>query len=85
MSEQLSSLPTCAMSSWDEFVHPDDHAAVEEARQRRALRVRADYLIEMREKAGLTQVEVEEAMGVSGNVSLISRTVRSQASRCSCR
>lgn len=34
MSEQLSSLPTCAMSSWDELVHPDDHAAVEEARQR---------------------------------------------------
>ena len=51
MSEQLSSLPTRAMSSWDEFVHPDDRAAVEEAPQKRALRVRAEYLIEMREKA----------------------------------
>lgn len=61
----LSSLLTRAMSSWDEFVHPDDHAAVEEARQKRALQVRAEYLIEMREKAGLTQVEVAEAMGVS--------------------
>jgi hypothetical protein len=62
-SERLSSLPTCALSSWDEFVHPDEHAAVEEARQKRALRVRAEYLIEMREKAGLTQVEVAEATG----------------------
>jgi hypothetical protein len=52
MSEQLSSLPTRAMSSWDEFVHPDDRAAVEEAPQKRALRVRAEHLIEMREKAG---------------------------------
>ena len=51
------------MSSWDEFVHPDDRAAVEEARQRRALLVRAEYLIEMREKAGLTQVEVAEGTG----------------------
>jgi hypothetical protein len=40
------------MSSWDEFVHPDDRAAVEEAPQKRALRVRAEHLIEMREKAG---------------------------------
>ena len=37
------------------------HWAVEEARQKRAFRVRADYLIEIREKAGLTQVEVAEA------------------------
>jgi len=49
----------------DEFVHPDDRPAVEEARQRRALQVRADYLTEMRKKAGLTQAEVAEAMGVS--------------------
>jgi DNA-binding XRE family transcriptional regulator len=42
----------------DEFVHPDDRPGVEEARQRRALQVRA-------EKAGLTQAEVAEAMGVS--------------------
>ena len=59
----LISLPSRATSSWDEFVHPDDHATVEEARQRRALQVRAEYLIEMREKAGMTQVEVAEAMG----------------------
>jgi DNA-binding XRE family transcriptional regulator len=49
----------------DEFVHPDDHTAVEEARQKRALQVRADYLTEMRKKAGMTQAEVAEAMGVS--------------------
>jgi hypothetical protein len=40
------------MSSWDEFDRPDDRAAVEEARQKRALQVRAEYLIEMCEKAG---------------------------------
>ena len=28
----------------DEFVHPDDRPAVEEARQRRVLHVRAEYL-----------------------------------------
>lgn len=48
-----------------EFVHPDDRVAVEDARQRRALHVRAEYLAEMRKKAGLTQTEVAEAMGVS--------------------
>jgi DNA-binding XRE family transcriptional regulator len=49
----------------EEFVHPDDRAAVEDARQKRALRVRAEYLVEMRKKAGFTQAEVAEAMGVS--------------------
>ena len=49
----------------EEFVHPDDRAAVEEARQRRVLQVRAEYLSEMRKKAGMTQAEVAEAMGVS--------------------
>lgn len=49
----------------EEFVHPDDRAAVEEARQKRVLRVRAEYLTEMRKKAGMTQAEVAEAMGVS--------------------
>lgn len=48
-------------------------------------RVRAQYLIEMREKAGLTQGGVAEATRFPGNVSLISRTARSQVSRCSCR
>jgi hypothetical protein len=38
----------------DEFVHPDDQPAVEEARQQRALQVRAEYLTEMRKKAGMT-------------------------------
>jgi hypothetical protein len=60
--------------SWDGFVHPGDRAAVEEARQRRALQARVEYLIEMREKAGLTQVEVvAETMGFPGNVSLLSQ------------
>lgn len=49
----------------DEFVHPDDRPAVEEARQRRALHVRAEYLTERRKNAGLTQAEVAEAMEVS--------------------
>jgi DNA-binding XRE family transcriptional regulator len=49
----------------EEFVHPDDRAAVEDARQTRALQVRAEYLTEMRKKAGMTQAEVAEAMGVS--------------------
>ena len=49
----------------DEFVHPDDRPAVEEAHQRRVLAVRAEYLTEIRKRAGLTQAEVAEAMGVS--------------------
>jgi DNA-binding XRE family transcriptional regulator len=49
----------------EEFVRPDDRAAVEAARQRRVLQVRAEYLTEMRKKAGMTQAEVAEAMGVS--------------------
>jgi DNA-binding XRE family transcriptional regulator len=49
----------------DEFVPPEDRPAIEEARQKRALTVRAEYLTEMRKKAGLTQTEVAEAMGVS--------------------
>lgn len=48
-----------------EFVHPDDRAAVEDARDRRVRQVRAQYLAEMRKKAGLTQGEVADAMGVS--------------------
>lgn len=49
----------------DEFVHPDDRAAVEQERQRRAIQVRAEYLVEMRKKAGMTQAEVAAAMSVS--------------------
>ena len=46
----------------DEFVHPDDRTAVEEARQKRTLQVRAEYLTETRKKAGMTQAEVAEVM-----------------------
>ena len=59
------------MSSWDEFDRPDDRAAVEEAPQKRALWVRAEHLIETREKAGLTQVEVAEATGSRQRVSAL--------------
>ena len=76
------------MCSWDKVFQPNDHATVEKAHQKRALQVRAEYLIEMREKAGLTQMGVTEIMGVSwvpSNVPLLSRRVPSQVSRCSCR
>jgi DNA-binding XRE family transcriptional regulator len=63
MGDQPEFLPIRAMSSWDKFIHPDDHATVEEVLQKRALQVRAENLIEMREKAGLTQVEAAEVMG----------------------
>ena len=65
MSEQPEFFTYTRDEFLDEFVHPDDRAAVEDARQRRTLQVRAEYLTEMRKKAGLTQAEVAEAMGVS--------------------
>ena len=65
MSEQGEFVTYTRYEFMEEFVHPDDRAAVEESRQRRALHVRADYLAEMRKKAGLTQAEVAEAMGVT--------------------
>jgi DNA-binding XRE family transcriptional regulator len=49
----------------EEFVHPDDRLAVEEAHQKRVQAVRAGHLTEIRKRAGLTQTEVAEAMGVS--------------------
>jgi len=53
------------LAAFFSFVHPEDRPVVEEARQKRALQVRAEYLTEMRKKAGMTQAEVAEAMGVS--------------------
>jgi transcriptional regulator with XRE-family HTH domain len=38
---------------------------VPDAQDKRALQVRAEYLAEMRKKAGLTQAEVADAMGLS--------------------
>jgi DNA-binding XRE family transcriptional regulator len=49
----------------EEFVHPDDRAAVADAKEKRALLVRAEYLADMRRNVGLTQAEVAEAMGVT--------------------
>jgi DNA-binding XRE family transcriptional regulator len=65
MSEQGEFFTYAREEFVDEFVHPDDRAAVQEARDKRALKVRAEYLIEMRKKAGLTQADVAQAMGVS--------------------
>ena len=65
MSEQPEFF-TCTRDEFiDEFVHPDDRSAVEEARQKRTLQVRAEYLTEMRKKTGMTQTEMAEVMGVS--------------------
>ena len=65
MSEQPEFFTYSRDEFIDEFVHPDDRAAVEEARQERTLQVRAEYLTEMRKKAGMTQGEVAADMGVS--------------------
>lgn len=65
MSEEPEFISYTRDEFTDEFVHPDDRAALVEARQRRAVQVRAEYLTEMRKKAGMTQADVAEAMGVS--------------------
>lgn len=65
MSEQPEFFTYTRDEFMDEFVHPEDRAAVEEARQKRALQVRAEYLTEMRKQTGMTQAEVAEVMGVS--------------------
>jgi hypothetical protein len=52
MSEQPEFFTYTRDEFIDEFVHPDDRSAVEEARQKRALQVRAEYLTEMRKKTG---------------------------------
>src|ERR1039457_5196447 len=55
MSEQPEFFTYTREEFLEEFVHPDDRAAVEDARQRRALKVRSECLTEMRKQAGLTQ------------------------------
>src|SRR5258708_34705889 len=65
MSEQGEFFTYTREEFADELVHPDDLPAVREARDTRALKVRAEDLTEMRKKAGLTQAEVAEAMGVT--------------------
>jgi DNA-binding XRE family transcriptional regulator len=65
MSEQPQFFSYTREEFLDEFVHPDDRPAVEEARQHRKLQVAAQYPTDMRKKAGLTQAEVAQAMGVS--------------------
>lgn len=65
MSEQPEFFTYTRDEFLDEFVHPDDRAAVEEARQQRTLKVRAEHLADMRKQAAMTQAEVAEAMGVS--------------------
>lgn len=65
MSEQDEFFSYTREEFVEEFVHPDDRAVLEDARQERVLRVRAEYLSEMRKKVGLTQAEVADAMGVS--------------------
>lgn len=57
-----------------EFVHPDDRQAVEEARERRVAQVRGGFLADMRNKVGLTQAEVAQAMGCPSSASRRSRT-----------
>ena len=58
MSEQPQFFSYTREEFLDEFVHPDDCPAVEEARQRRKPQVAARYLTDMRKKGGLTQAEV---------------------------
>jgi hypothetical protein len=50
MSEQPEFYTYTRDEFMEEFVHPDDRAAIPDARQKRALQVRAEYLTEMRKK-----------------------------------
>ncbi len=49
----------------EELVHPDDRVAVEDAREKRTLHVRSEYLAEIRRNAGLAQGEVADATGIT--------------------
>ena len=80
MSEQPEFYTYTRDEFMEEFVHPDDRAAIQDARQKRALQVRAEYLTEMRKKAGLTRAEVAEAMGYPSSASRRSRAARWQNS-----
>ena len=51
MSEQPQFFSYTREEFLDEFVHPDDRPAVDEARQKRALHIAAQYLTDMRKKA----------------------------------
>src|SRR5258707_551262 len=59
MSEQGEFFTYTREEFVDEFVHPDDLPAVQEARDMRALKVRAEYLTEMRKKAWLMQADAQ--------------------------
>jgi hypothetical protein len=50
MSEQPEFYTYTRDEFMEEFVHPDDRAAIQDARQKRVLQVRAEYLTEMRKK-----------------------------------
>jgi hypothetical protein len=53
MSEQEEFFTYSRDEFVEEFVHPDDRAAVQDARERRTLQVRAEYLTEMRKKGSV--------------------------------
>jgi DNA-binding XRE family transcriptional regulator len=65
MSEKARFFSYTRQEFLDEFVHPDDRPALEEAHRKQVLTVRAEYLTEMRMRTGLTQAEAAEAIGVS--------------------
>ena len=81
MSEQPEFFTYTRDELIDEFVHPDDRPAVEEARQKRALQVRAEYLTEMRKKTEMTETEVAEVMGDRSSASRRSKAARLRNSR----
>ncbi len=65
MSEQPQFYSYTREEFIDEFVHPDDRPAVEEARSAAQATDRRRVSDRHAQKAGLTQAEVAEAMGVT--------------------